>query len=162
MNDWLDYKGSGSSRSYIAHGIFGIQTKKEREDKQREANKRYADERSTYKEKYDKEYQKAKKEYEDSIDDYNRALKDYERYSNELNQLNKDRERVAVKSPLTAAQMYERRIKIAKDNKDDAENRVTICKNRMRELKSKFNDAAYKLNNAELYQITADSKYLNK
>ena len=34
MNDWLDYKGSGSSRAYmgdtISHGLFGIQTKKDK------------------------------------------------------------------------------------------------------------------------------------
>ena len=42
MNDWLDYKGSGSARayadnglmgdSYISHGLFGIQTKKDKDD----------------------------------------------------------------------------------------------------------------------------------
>ena len=33
MNDWLDYKGSGSARAYIgdtiSHGLFGIQTNKD-------------------------------------------------------------------------------------------------------------------------------------
>lgn len=36
MNDWLDYIGSGSSRAYmgdtISHGLFGIQTKKDKDD----------------------------------------------------------------------------------------------------------------------------------
>lgn len=42
MNDWLDYKGSGSARAYaadglmsysnISHGLFGIQTKKDKDD----------------------------------------------------------------------------------------------------------------------------------
>ena len=54
MNDWLDYKGSGSARAYsanglmsdsnISHGLFGIQTKKDKEAakaKQDEAEKRY-------------------------------------------------------------------------------------------------------------------------
>lgn len=54
MNDWLDYKGSGSARTYVAngltsdynisHGLFGIQTKKDKEvskAKQDEAEKRY-------------------------------------------------------------------------------------------------------------------------
>ena len=34
MNDWLDYIGSGSARAYmgdtISHGLFGIQTKKDK------------------------------------------------------------------------------------------------------------------------------------
>ena len=34
MNDWLDYKGSGSVRAYmgdtISHGLFGIQTNKDK------------------------------------------------------------------------------------------------------------------------------------
>lgn len=34
MNDWLDYKGSGSTRAYmgdtISHGLFGIQTNKDK------------------------------------------------------------------------------------------------------------------------------------
>ena len=34
MNDWLDYKGSGSSRAYmgetLAHDLFGIQTNKDK------------------------------------------------------------------------------------------------------------------------------------
>ena len=53
MNDWLDYKGSGSARAYaadglmsnsnISHGLFGIQTKKDLENKQKEADERLAD-----------------------------------------------------------------------------------------------------------------------
>ena len=50
MNDWLDYKGSGSAKaytanglmgdSYISHGLFGISTKAEMEEKQRIADAR--------------------------------------------------------------------------------------------------------------------------
>lgn len=50
MNDWLDYKGSGSARAYaanglmsnsnISHGLFGIQTNKDLENKQKEADER--------------------------------------------------------------------------------------------------------------------------
>lgn len=50
MNDWLDYKGSGSARAYaadglmgdsnISHGLFGIQTKKDMQRKQKDADDR--------------------------------------------------------------------------------------------------------------------------
>ena len=47
MNDWLDYKGSGSARAYtgdtISHGLFGIPTEREKaeiEEKQRIAEDR--------------------------------------------------------------------------------------------------------------------------
>ena len=53
MNDWLDYKGSGSARAYtanglmsdsnISHGLFGIPTEREKakmEEKQRMAEDR--------------------------------------------------------------------------------------------------------------------------
>ena len=39
MNDWLDYKGSGSSRAYmgdtISHRLFGIQTKNDKAEADR-------------------------------------------------------------------------------------------------------------------------------
>ncbi len=64
MNDWLDYKGSGSARAYtdnglmsdsnISHGFFGIQTKKEKSEmanKQKNADIRLL---NAYKEKKEK------------------------------------------------------------------------------------------------------------
>lgn len=31
MNDWLDYKGSGSNRYYLSHGIFALSLARQQE-----------------------------------------------------------------------------------------------------------------------------------
>lgn len=90
MNDWLDYKGSGSARayadngligdSYISHGLFGIQTKKDKEDmanKQKNADIRLL---NAYKAKKDNlevklnELKPRLKVYEDKINEADELL----------------------------------------------------------------------------------------
>ena len=90
MNDWLDYKGSGSARayaadglmddSYISHGLFGIQTKKDKEDmanKQKNADIRLL---NAYKAKKDNlevklnELKPRLKVYEDKIEEADELL----------------------------------------------------------------------------------------
>lgn len=90
MNDWLDYKGSGSARayadngligdSYISHGLFGIQTKKDKEDmanKQKNADIRLL---NAYKAKKDNlevklnELKPGLKVYEDKINEADELL----------------------------------------------------------------------------------------
>ena len=148
MNDWLDYKGSGSSRAYmgdtISHGLFGIQTKKDKaaaDAKQLEADKRY---NAATAEKFNKLQDiadKAKAEYEDSIAQYNHWVRELEAKSNELRSLESDRKRVSAKSPLTAAQMYEPRIKRAKDDKEHAKDCVQTWRDKMDEFKAAWRKA---------------------
>lgn len=148
MNDWLDYKGSGSVRAYaadglmsdsnISHGLFGIQTKKDKriaERKQMEANDRYIEAQKEQMNKLKAEAEAAKKKYEDSIDNYNYWVKEYEAKSNELRSLESDRKRVAEKSPLTAHEIYAERIKRATDDKNHAKDAMETWQKRMRELK---------------------------
>lgn len=90
MNDWLEYKGSGSARayaaeglmgdSYISHGLFGIQTKKDKEDmanKQKNADIRLL---NAYKAKKDNlevklnELKPRLKVYEDKINEADELL----------------------------------------------------------------------------------------
>ena len=94
MNDWFDYKGSGSARAYtanglisdsnISHGLFGIQTKKDKEAakaKQDEAQKRY---NASVMERF---YQlkraadKAKIDYETVVTNYRNLTVDQQRAS---------------------------------------------------------------------------------
>ena len=148
MNDWLDYKGSGSARAYaanglmsdsnISHGLFGIQTKKDKkfaDRKQMEANDRYIEAQKDQMNKLKAEAEAAKKKYEDSIDNYNHWVKEYEAKSNELRSLESDRKKVAAKSPLTAYEVYAERIKRATDDKNHAKDAMETCQKRMRELK---------------------------
>ena len=37
MNDWLDYKGSGSSRHYLSHGLFTLHQQAIADDRLRRA-----------------------------------------------------------------------------------------------------------------------------
>ena len=79
MNDWLDYKGSGSSRAYMgdtmSHGLFGIQTKKDKaemESKQMAADARLMNAYKAKKEKLELELYKSErklKELESEIKD---------------------------------------------------------------------------------------------
>lgn len=95
MNDWLNYKGSGSSRAYmgdtISHGLFGIQTKKDKAEmanKQKEADIRLLNAYKERKNKLEVELNKLKprlKDYAQSIKDADarvesdrRALQDAE------------------------------------------------------------------------------------
>ena len=74
MNDWLDYKGSGSSRAYmgntISHDLFGIQTKKD--NKQKEADIRLL---NAYKERKNKLEVKLNK-LKPQLKDYAQSIKD--------------------------------------------------------------------------------------
>lgn len=90
MNDWLDYKGSGSARSYasnglmsdsnISHGLFGIQTKKDKEDmanKQKNADIRLLNAYKAKKDNLEVELNKLKprlKVYEDKIKEADELL----------------------------------------------------------------------------------------
>ena len=72
MNDWLDYKGSGSSRAYmgntISHGLFGIQTKKDKDDmanKQKNADIRLLNAYKTKKNNLEVELNKLKTQLKD-------------------------------------------------------------------------------------------------
>ena len=94
MNDWLDYKGSGSSRAYaanglmcdsnISHGLFGIQTKKDKEAakaKQDEAQKRY---NASVMERFyqlKRAVDKAKIDYETVVTNYRNLTVDQQRAS---------------------------------------------------------------------------------
>lgn len=94
MNDWLDYKGSGSARAYaanglisdsnISHGLFGFQTKKDKEAakaKQDEAQKRYN--ASVMKRFYQlkRAVDKAKIDYETVVTNYRNLTVDQQRAS---------------------------------------------------------------------------------
>lgn len=69
MNDWLDYKGSGSARAYaanglmsdsnISHGLFGIQSKNDMQRKQKAADDRLENAKllNETKRSIDKEYE---------------------------------------------------------------------------------------------------------
>ena len=94
MNDWLDYKGSGSARAYaadglmsysnISHGLFGIQTKKDKEAakaKQDEAQKRY---NASVMERFyqlKRAVDKAKIDYETVVTNYRNLTVDQQRAS---------------------------------------------------------------------------------
>lgn len=147
-NDWLDYKGSGSARAYVAegitnerivaHGFFGSKSKngKKLEDpRQTQANARYLEALKEKMSKLNAEADAAKKKYEDSINDYNYWVKEFETKSNELRSLENDRKKVAAKSPLTAHEVYAERIKRATDDKNHAKDVMETCQKRMRELK---------------------------
>lgn len=95
MNDWLDYKGSGSVRAYaadglmsdynISHGLFGIQTKKDKEDmanKQKNADIRLLNAYKAKKNNLEVELNKLKprlKVYEDKIKEADELLDKYRR-----------------------------------------------------------------------------------
>lgn len=166
MNDWLNYKGSGSARAYaangfmsnsnISHGLFGIQTKKDKkiaDRKQTEANARYLEALKEKKSKLNAEADAAKKKYEDSINDYNYWVKEYETKSNELRSLESDRKKVAAKSPLTAHEIYAERIKRATDDKNHAKDAMETCQKRMRELKVLWVEAQDKATDFEIEYI---------
>ena len=90
MNDWLDYKGSGSARSYaanglmsdsnISHGLFGIQTKKDKDgmaNKQKNADIRLLNAYKAKKNNLEVELNKLKprlKVYEDKIKEADELL----------------------------------------------------------------------------------------
>lgn len=90
MNDWLDYKGSGSARAYaansltsdsnISHGFFGIQTKKDKDDmanKQKNADIRLLNAYRAKKDNLEVELNKLKprlKVYEDKIKEADELL----------------------------------------------------------------------------------------
>lgn len=90
MNDWFDYKGGGSARSYasnglisdsnISHGLFGIQPKKDKEDmanKQKNADIRLLNAYKAKKDNLEVELNKLKphlKVYEDKIKEADELL----------------------------------------------------------------------------------------
>lgn len=90
MNDWLNYKGSGSARayaanglmgdSYISHGLFGIQTKKDKDgmaNKQKNADIRLLNAYKAKKNNLEVELNKLKprlKVYEDKINEADKLL----------------------------------------------------------------------------------------
>lgn len=94
MNNWLDYKGSGSARAYaanglmsdsnISHGLFGIQTKKDKEAakaKQDEAQKRYNASAMERFYQLKRAADKAKIDYETVVTNYRNLTVDQQRAS---------------------------------------------------------------------------------
>lgn len=146
MNDWLTYKGSGSSRAYMGetmtHGLFGIQTKKEKEEavkKQQTAEKRLEAEKHNRALKEQKDVvEKARKEYDESVEQYNLAIELISESSDRLKELERDRKAMSSLSPLKASQQYSVRIKNAQDNYNDGVRNKEIWAAKMREAKNKL------------------------
>ena len=159
MNDWLDYKGSGSARAYavnglmsdsnISHGLFGIQTKKDKNDmanKQKNANTRLYNAHMEKRDALTREYNKLSAE----INKYNELLKTYTdgliANQNELNDLESKRSATASsKDALTAHQNYaskiyevQKQIKYFSSRVDEIRLKISNAVKRQTEIKSEI------------------------
>ena len=130
MNDWLDYRGSGSSRSYIAHSnLFG------KDDEQTKADLRLLD-------AYAAKAQKLKKEYTTLLNNYNTSLLMYNRYRRDAESKESKRAEVAKSGhPLKATQDYESNIW---QSKKDASNAKSEAESYLAQMKANI-DAQKKL-----------------
>lgn len=158
MNDWLDYKGSKSSRYYandiMMHSFFGIPSKKEKEAaeaRQREADIRLSSAKSEQRAKLRSEEKKAKDAYEEAIDNYNQAGKTYSEASERLREYESDRKKVAETSPLKASEMYSTRIKKAQDDVARAKKQQAYWADEMRSRKTAWQSALKRYEDGQAY-----------
>lgn len=159
MNDWLTYKASGSSRAYMGetmtHGLFGIQTKKEKEEavkKQQAAEKRLEAEKHNRALQAQKDVvEKARKEYDHAVEQYNMAIDLISESSDRLKELERDRKAMSSLSPLKASQQYSARIKNAQDNYNEGVRNKEIWAARMSEAKNKLLRAQEAYDNLRFY-----------